>query len=119
MTDPDGSKALYALAKAKDKTLRLVNRFWHALNKEPGNEAVLSELLAWMDDRVPNQVQQVQVQVQRAPQRARQLQATTRQAAAASARKAARVGGAIAQGAGLAAEAPQQGVAVAVAVACC
>jgi hypothetical protein len=52
MTDPDGSKALFSLAKVEDKQLRLVNDFWHLLTKEPGNEVVLTEALAWMDARV-------------------------------------------------------------------
>jgi hypothetical protein len=36
----------------KDKTLRLVNTFWHILPKEPSNEAVLSEVLSWMNARL-------------------------------------------------------------------
>lgn len=52
MTDPAGSKALYQRAKVADKTLRLVNSFWHVLTKESGNEALLSEALSWLNDRL-------------------------------------------------------------------
>ncbi|GBF91155.1 hypothetical protein Rsub_04824 [Raphidocelis subcapitata] len=51
MTDPEGSKLLHALAKVEDKTLRLVNSMWHVLTREPGNEALLAEAIAWMDAR--------------------------------------------------------------------
>jgi acylglycerol lipase len=52
MTDPDGSKALVAAAKADDKQLRLVNGFWHILTKEEGNGALLAEAIAWMEARL-------------------------------------------------------------------
>ncbi|KAI8465248.1 MAG: Alpha/Beta hydrolase protein [Monoraphidium minutum] len=52
MTDPDGSKLLLSRAAAPDKTLRLCNTFWHIISKEPGNEVVLKEALAWMDARL-------------------------------------------------------------------
>lgn len=51
LTDPDGSKLLYARAKSADKTLKLVNQMWHVLTREDGNEQVLADIMAWMDER--------------------------------------------------------------------
>jgi len=47
MCDCDGSKELYAQAASADKTLKLVNQFWHVLTKEPGNLELLQEMLDW------------------------------------------------------------------------
>eukprot|EP00878_Enallax_costatus_P013172 GHUV01013769.1.p1 GENE.GHUV01013769.1~~GHUV01013769.1.p1 ORF type:complete len:163 (+),score=46.27 GHUV01013769.1:797-1285(+) len=54
MTDPDGSKLLVQQAKTADKTLHLVDNFWHVLTKEPGNEKLLADCIAWMDERLPS-----------------------------------------------------------------
>ncbi|KIZ06608.1 hypothetical protein MNEG_1342 [Monoraphidium neglectum] len=51
LTDPDGSKALVSRARSTDKTLRVVNEFWHRLTQESGNEVLLAEALEWMDLR--------------------------------------------------------------------
>lgn len=37
--------------QSSDKTLRLLNGFWHILMKEPGNEALRDELVAWLHAR--------------------------------------------------------------------
>ena len=51
MTDPAGSQLLYDSAAARDKALKRVNSMWHLLTKEPGNEAVLAECVAWLGAR--------------------------------------------------------------------
>lgn len=53
LTDPDGSKLLVDSVKSEDKTLRLLNDFWHVLTKEEGNEKLLRECLDWMQQRTP------------------------------------------------------------------
>ena len=52
MTDAEGSKQLYLKAKSGDKTLRLVNSFWHVLLKEPSNEKILAMMTEWILARV-------------------------------------------------------------------
>lgn len=49
---PPNTHHLLASVQVEDKTLRLVNSFWHVLTKETGNEALLAEALAWMDARL-------------------------------------------------------------------
>lgn len=39
--------------QSEDKTLRLLNDFWHVLTKEEGNEKLLRECLDWMQQRTP------------------------------------------------------------------
>lgn len=36
------------LLQSADKQLRLVNDMWHILTKEPGNEKLLAEIVAWV-----------------------------------------------------------------------
>jgi acylglycerol lipase len=48
MVDVDGSKALYLRAQSKDKTLRLINSFWHILVREPGNEKINAAIADWV-----------------------------------------------------------------------
>jgi acylglycerol lipase len=51
MTDPAGSQLLYDAAASRDKALKRVNGMWHLLTKEPGNDAVLAECVAWVAAR--------------------------------------------------------------------
>ncbi|KAI7841419.1 hypothetical protein COHA_004814 [Chlorella ohadii] len=51
MVDVDGSKALYLRAQSKDKTLRLINSFWHILVREPGNEKINAAISDWLLER--------------------------------------------------------------------
>ncbi len=48
ITDPNGSKWLYAEAPSTDKTLRLYDGLRHETMNEPERDTVLSELSAWI-----------------------------------------------------------------------
>lgn len=52
MCDCDGSKELFKRASTKDKTLRLVNKMWHVLVREEGNEIVHKDITDWVLHRV-------------------------------------------------------------------
>lgn len=52
LTDPDGSRALYAQASSSDKTLKLYDGFFHELLNEPERQTVLDEITAWLDARI-------------------------------------------------------------------
>jgi hypothetical protein len=39
--------------QSRDKSLRLLNAFWHVLTKEEGNEKLLKECLDWLKQRTP------------------------------------------------------------------
>jgi alpha-beta hydrolase superfamily lysophospholipase len=51
VTDPNGSRQLYAGAASADKTLRLYPGLYHEVLSEPEREQVLADLLAWLDAR--------------------------------------------------------------------
>ena len=51
LTDPKGSRDLYAASSSADKTLRILEGRWHILTKEPGNGEVLREIVEWCDKR--------------------------------------------------------------------
>lgn len=53
MTDPEGSRQLVEQAQSTDKTLRSLTGFWHILMKEPGNETIRDEVIAWLSARAP------------------------------------------------------------------
>lgn len=44
---------LLLLMQTDDKTLHLVDNFWHVLTKEPGNEKIRADCIAWMHKRLP------------------------------------------------------------------
>ena len=46
---PEGSKRLYARASSSDKILRLWEGLFHEVFNEPEREAVLGELVKWLD----------------------------------------------------------------------
>ncbi len=52
LTDPDGSRALYERSASKDKAFRPRPGRWHVLLKEPGNEDILQEVIAWLKERL-------------------------------------------------------------------
>jgi alpha-beta hydrolase superfamily lysophospholipase len=52
VTDPDGSRALYARAGSTDKTLTLYDGFYHETFNDPGGARVLADVTDWFDDRV-------------------------------------------------------------------
>jgi alpha-beta hydrolase superfamily lysophospholipase len=52
VTDPEGSRQLYARAASKDKTLRLYEGLYHDLLHEPEWQRVVADALAWIDARV-------------------------------------------------------------------
>ena len=37
--------------QSKDKTLRLINSFWHILVREPGNEKINAAIADWLLER--------------------------------------------------------------------
>jgi len=51
ITAPDGSRRLYAHARADDKTLTLYDGFYHETFNDPGGERVLDDVADWLDER--------------------------------------------------------------------
>lgn len=54
ITDPGGSRWLYAQAPAEDKTLHLYDGFYHETHNEPERERVLDDLVDWIEARSPS-----------------------------------------------------------------
>ena len=52
LTDPDGSRWLYEHAPSRDKTLRLLPDVRHEPHNDPDKEAIVAELIAWLDAHV-------------------------------------------------------------------
>ena len=52
ITDPVGSEQLHQRATSADKTLKLYNGFYHEILNEPEKEAVMQDILEWMDARI-------------------------------------------------------------------
>ncbi len=52
LTNPEGSKQLYARAKVEDKTLRLFEGWYHELHNEPEGASVIDEIVSWIEKRV-------------------------------------------------------------------
>ena len=52
ITDPNGSKWLYAEAPSADKSLRLFDGLYHETMNEPERDEVLTELSDWITERV-------------------------------------------------------------------
>ncbi|NNF59214.1 MAG: alpha/beta hydrolase [Rhodothermaceae bacterium] len=48
ITDPNGSRWLYAEAPSPDKTLKLYQGFYHETMNEPERDQVLDDLMAWL-----------------------------------------------------------------------
>lgn len=51
LTNPEGSKQLFARAKVEDKTLRLFEGWYHELHNEPDGETVIDEIVSWIEKR--------------------------------------------------------------------
>lgn len=51
VTDPTGSRELYARAASTDKTLHLYPGLYHDLVNEPEREQVIGDLIAWIEKR--------------------------------------------------------------------
>jgi acylglycerol lipase len=49
VTDPNGSRQLYARAKSEDKTMQLYPGLYHEVFSEPEREQAVTDLLAWLD----------------------------------------------------------------------
>ena len=49
LTNPDGSRELYARARAGDKTLKIYDGFYHDLLHEPEKAVVLADITRWLD----------------------------------------------------------------------
>ena len=52
-TKPSGSQFFYDTAGSKDKTLKLYEGHVHDLLNDLGKEAVLADIKAWIDARLP------------------------------------------------------------------
>jgi acylglycerol lipase len=53
LTHVEGSKTVYAKASARDKVLQLYDGFYHELLNEPERAQILSDITAWLRERVP------------------------------------------------------------------
>jgi alpha-beta hydrolase superfamily lysophospholipase len=51
VTDPAGSRQLYARASSNDKTLHLYPGLFHEIFNEPEREQVVGDLIAWIEKR--------------------------------------------------------------------
>lgn len=52
-TRPAGSQYFYDNAASSDKTLKLYEGYYHDLLADTGKEAVMADIQAWLDERVP------------------------------------------------------------------
>ncbi|MCE7981631.1 MAG: lysophospholipase [Caldilinea sp. CFX5] len=52
LTNPEGSKQLYARAGSTDKTLKLYDGLYHEVLNEPEQEQIMAEIVAWLDKRI-------------------------------------------------------------------
>lgn len=52
VNDPEGSAMLFERSQAEDKTLISMDKMWHSLTCEPGNQEVLQKILEWTNQRV-------------------------------------------------------------------
>jgi acylglycerol lipase len=52
-TKPAGSQLFYDTAKSSDKTLKLYDGYFHDPLNDEGKEAVMSDVVAWIDARLP------------------------------------------------------------------
>jgi alpha-beta hydrolase superfamily lysophospholipase len=53
-TKPSGSQEFHAAAGSKDKTLKLYDGHFHDLLNDVGKELVLSDIVGWIDARLPS-----------------------------------------------------------------
>jgi len=53
VTKPSGSQLFYDNAGSADKTLKLYEGYYHDLLNDVGKEEVMSDILAWIDKRLP------------------------------------------------------------------
>jgi len=51
-TRPEGSKLFYDTVSSTDKTLRLYEGYFHDLLNDTGKEAVMNDILAWLNSHV-------------------------------------------------------------------
>jgi len=52
LSDPEGSKILYARVSSRDRTLKLYEGFYHEIFNEPECEQVFADVEAWLATRV-------------------------------------------------------------------
>ena len=52
LTNPEGSKQLYARAGSTDKTFKLYDGLYHEVLNEPEQEQVMADIVAWLDQRI-------------------------------------------------------------------
>ena len=51
-TTPSGSQLFYDQAGSKDKTLKLYDGYFHDLLHDTGKEAVMADIVGWLDARL-------------------------------------------------------------------
>jgi alpha-beta hydrolase superfamily lysophospholipase len=51
-TVPAGSQLFYERAGSRDKTLKLYEEHFHDLLNDVGKEAVIADVIAWIDSRL-------------------------------------------------------------------
>ena len=49
LTNPDGSREIFKLAKAKDKSIRIYEGVYHDLLHEPEKDKIYGDMLAWLN----------------------------------------------------------------------
>jgi acylglycerol lipase len=52
MTDPEGTAMLHSRTQATDKTLVTLEKMWHGLTREDGNEELHDQMVRWTNERV-------------------------------------------------------------------
>ena len=53
LADPRGSEVLHERASSDDKNIKIYQGLYHEILNEPEQAQVRSDLLAWIDDRLP------------------------------------------------------------------
>ncbi|HEX6396306.1 MAG TPA: alpha/beta hydrolase [Steroidobacteraceae bacterium] len=53
VTRPEGSQEFYARAGSADKTLKLYEGYFHDPLNDIGKEAVMADIRAWIEKRLP------------------------------------------------------------------
>jgi alpha-beta hydrolase superfamily lysophospholipase len=52
LADPDGSKLLFEKVSSEEKKLKIYEGFYHEVLNEPDHISVLSDIEAWLEDRL-------------------------------------------------------------------
>jgi alpha-beta hydrolase superfamily lysophospholipase len=55
LTDPEGSRRLYARASSADKTIKIYEGLYHEILNEPARDIVLADIASWLDRHLTTQ----------------------------------------------------------------